>query len=461
VAETPPEALRAYLTLRLLRAWDEALSEELEATSFAFSTVLRGVEQQPALEERVLNQVNAALPDAVGRLYVDAYFPPDAKAEIEALTGDVLAAFRARLEANPWMTPETRARAVEKLDAVSVKVGYPDDWKGYAEVEVGGSFAATLDNAGEVEIRRQYAKAGRPVDREEWEAPAQLVNAFYNPLANEIVFPAGILQPPFFDAAADPAANYGAIGYVIGHEITHGFDLSGSQFGPTGNLENWWTAEDRERFLALNEELAAQYDAIEVAPGLFVDGQITVGENAADLGGIQVAHDALLRRLAEEAGTTPAAEPAMDPATEAGATPVAEAVVVEPPFTPEQRFFIAAATVWRTKVRPAALELQVRSDPHAPGAVRAVQPLRNAAAFFAAFGIARRPGVAGAGGADRHLVGHLGEPEEDALANSTGARSKVTREGTCRWVLHASTWMTPSSISSVAPDTRSRTRRGI
>jgi putative endopeptidase len=387
VAETPPEALRAYLTLRLLRAWDEALSDELEAVSFAFSQALSGVEEQPPLEERVLGQVNAGLPDAVGRLYVAAYFPPAAKAEIEALTADVLAAFRARLEANPWMTAETRARAVEKLDAVSVKVGYPDEWKSYEAVALGDSFAATLDSAAEVEIRRQYAEAGKPVDRTEWHAPAQLVNAFYNPLANEIVFPAGILQPPFFDAAADPASNYGAIGYVIGHEITHGFDLSGSQFGPTGNLENWWTDVDRERFLALNAELAAQYAAIEVAPGLFVNGQITVGENAADLGGIQVAYDALQRRLAEEAGATPVADPVLNPEAEAGATPTTESVVVEPPFTPEQRFFVAAATVWRTKVRPAYLELQVRSDVHAPGEVRAVQPLRNAAAFFAAFGI--------------------------------------------------------------------------
>jgi len=284
------------------------------------------------------------------------------------------------------MTPETKAKALEKLDAVAVKVGYPDEWESYADVEVAGAFAGTLRNAGEVALRREYAKAGQPVDRTEWDAPAQMVNAFYNPLANEIVFPAGILQPPFFDPAADPASNYGAIGYVIGHEITHGFDLSGSQFGPTGNVENWWTEEDRERFLALNEELAEQYDAIEVAPGLFVNGQITVGENAADLGGIQVAYDALLRRLAEEAGATPVAVPDMDLG---GATPTAEpaAVEVEPPFTPEQRFFIAAATVWRNKIRPEFLELQVRSGVHAPGSVRAVQPLRNEDAFFAAFGI--------------------------------------------------------------------------
>ena len=386
MAETPVETLRAYLTLRLLRAWDQALGEDLEETSFAFSQALSGVEEQPPLEERVLDAVNAALPDAVGRLYVDAYFPPEAKAEIETLTADVLESFRARLEANPWMTPETKERALEKLDTVAVKVGYPDEWETYEEVEVADAFAGTLRSAAEAALRRDYAKAGQPVDRTEWDIPAQLVNAFYNPLANEIVFPAGILQPPFFDPEADPAPNYGAIGYVIGHEITHGFDLSGSQFGPTGNLENWWTEADRERFLALNAELAAQYDAIEVAPGLFVDGQITVGENAADLGGVQVAYDALLRRLAEEAGATPVAVPDMDLGV---ATPVAATAAVEvaPPFTPEQRFFISAATVWRNKVRPEFLELLVRSDVHAPGSVRAVQPLRNEDAFFAAFGI--------------------------------------------------------------------------
>ncbi|HLL49138.1 MAG TPA: M13 family metallopeptidase [Thermomicrobiales bacterium] len=376
---TPIETLRAYLMLGLVSSWAEALSDELGETAFRFSQVLTGLEARPMLEERVLDQVNGAVPDAVGKLYVSAHFPPEAKAAIEELTQDVLAAFRDRLEANLWMTAETKAKAVEKLDAVTVKVGYPEEWETYEAVEPAESYAGSLRSALEVRLREEFAKAGNPVDRTEWDIPSQLVNAFYNPLANEIVFPAAILQPPFFDYEADPASNYGAIGYVIGHEITHGFDLIGSQFDSDGNFANWWTNEDRERFLALNEALAEQYAAIEVAPGLFVNGQITVGENTADLGGIQNAYAALLFRLVEEGGA-PGASPV------AGATPVA-AGVISPPFTPEQRFFIAAASVWRNKTRPEFLELLVRSDSHAPGSVRATQPLRNADPFFSTFRI--------------------------------------------------------------------------
>lgn len=379
VAGTPLATLRAYLTMALLFSWSDALTEDFERTAFGFSQVLTGLEAQPKLEERVLDRVNGALPDAVGQLYVAAHFPPEAKTAIEELTADVLAAFGERLEANAWMTPETKAKALEKLAAVTVKVGYPDRWRSYEAVEVGESYAGALRSALGAHLREEFAKAGKPVVRAEWDLPAQIVNAQYNPLANEIVFPAGILQPPFFDYEADPASNYGAIGYVIGHEITHGFDLQGSQFDGEGNLVNWWTAEDLERFLALNEALARQYSAIEVAPGLFVNGQITVGENAADLGGIQNAYAALQARLASDRPSVEAKTPL---ATTASA-------VVEPPFTPEQRFFIAAASVWRNKTRPAYLELLVRSDVHSPGSVRATQPLRNADPFFAAFGIAQ------------------------------------------------------------------------
>lgn len=376
MAETPLETLRAYLTRELVASWANVLSTDLVQTSFSFEQVLTGLEEQPPLDERVLNEVNAALPDAVGRLYVAAHFPPEAKMAIEALTADVLDAFGERLEANTWMTPETRTKALEKLDAVAVKVGYPDRWDTYEAVEVADSFAGALQNALGVDLRKQFSKAGQPVDRTEWDLPAQIVNAQYNPLANEIVFPAGILQPPFFDHEADPASNYGAIGFAIGHEITHGFDLMGSQFDAQGNFADWWTTEDLDQFLALNEALAEQYSAIEVAPGLFVDGQIAVTENAADLGGVQNAFAALQARLAEDRDA-------------AAATPVSgiSEVGVTPPFSPDQRFFIAAASVWRNKTRPAFLELLVRTDTHAPGSVRATQPLRNMAPFFAAFDI--------------------------------------------------------------------------
>jgi putative endopeptidase len=378
MAETPVETLRAYLTLRLMTAWADALSEDLSATAFALTRALSGLETPPPLEERVLEKVNGALPDAVGKLYVAAYFPPEAKASMEALTQDVLAAFRHRLEANPWMTPATRVEALRKLAAVTVKIGYPDRWETYEAVTLADSFAGSLRSALAMRLAEHFAKAGQPVDRSKWNRPVQDVDAFYVPPENTMFFSASILQPPFFDYEADPASNLGGIGFIAGHEITHGFDLGGSQFDGEGNLRDWWTAEDRQRFLALNEALAAQYSAIEVAPGLFVNGQFTVIENSADLGGIQNAYAALIANLSED-------ETAVTASPTLGATPAA--VTVEPPFTPQQRFFIAAAATWRIKIRPEALELFVRNDTHSPDVVRGTQPLRNADSFFAAFGI--------------------------------------------------------------------------
>jgi putative endopeptidase len=378
MAETPVETLRAYLTLRLMMAWADALSEALGATAFALTRALSGLETPPPLEERVLERVNGAVPDAVGKLYVAAYFPPEAKATMEALTQDVLAAFQQRLEANPWMTPETKAEALRKLAAVTVKVGYPDRWETYEAVALSDSFAGSLRSALAARLAEHFAKAGQPVDRDKWTRPVQDVDAFYVPTENAMFFSASILQPPFFDYEADAASNLGGIGFIAGHEITHGFDLGGSQFDGEGNLRDWWTAADRQRFLALNEALAAQYSAIEVAPGLFVNGQFTVIENSADLGGVQNAYAALLANLGEDE-TTLAASPTL------GATPAVS--VVAPPFTPQQRFFIAAAASWRIKIRPAALELFVRNDTHSPDVVRGTQPLRNADPFFAAFGI--------------------------------------------------------------------------
>ena len=214
--------------------------------------MLTGLEQRPKLEERVLGQVNGALPDAVGKLYVAEHFPAQAKVAIEELTRDVLDAFGERLATNTWMTPETKAKAVAKLAAVIVQVDYPDTWETYEAVEPANPFTQSLRSALAAHLGRDFAKAGRPVDRGEWDFPAQIVNAEYNLFLNAIVFPAGILQPPMFDYKADPAANYGAIGFVIGHEITHGFELSGLQFDAEGNLTNWWTDEDRKHFLALN-----------------------------------------------------------------------------------------------------------------------------------------------------------------------------------------------------------------
>jgi putative endopeptidase len=319
--------------------------------------------------------------DALGKLYVDEHFPPEAKAEMIDLVDGIVAAFGDRLERNEWMTPETREKALDKLSTLRVKVGYPDPgkWETYEEVEIGDSYFDSVLSAANASIRESLAEAGQPVDREEWGMNAQTANAYYSPLNNEIVFPAAILQPPFFDYRADPASNYGAIGFIIGHEITHGFDLSGSKFDQNGNLADWWTPADRERFEELNNALVTQYDEIEVLPELFVNGQLTVTENVADLGGVETAYDALQNLLAQEADVSGSA------VADAAATPVAPTDPLE--LTPDQRFFIAAATVWRGKMRDEALITRVRSGVHAPPEVRATQPLRNTDEFYAAFGI--------------------------------------------------------------------------
>lgn len=368
MAETPVATMRAYLTLRLMMAWADSLSEELGATAFSLTRTLYGLETPPPLEERVLERVNGAVPDAVGKLYVAAHFPPEAKASMAALTQAVLDAFQQRLEANSWMTPATKAEALRKLAAVTIKVGYPERWESYEAVAIADSFAGSLRSALAMRLAEHFAKAGQSVDRSAWSRPVQEVDAFYVPAENAIFFPASILQPPFFAYEADLASNLGGIGFIIGHEITHGFDLGGAQFDGAGNLRDWWTAEDRQRFLALNDALAAQYAAIEVAPGLFVNGQFTVIENSADLGGLQNAYAALVANETEDGGRE----------TEG---------IVEQPFTPQQRFFIAAAAIWHVKIRPEALDLFVRNDTHAPDVVRGTQPLRNAEPFFAAFGI--------------------------------------------------------------------------
>src|SRR5262249_13102619 len=386
LAQTPGETLRAYSTLRLMLTWADALSDEIGATAFALTRALSGLDTPPPLEERVLERVNGAVPDAVGKLYVAAYFPPEAKASMEALTRDVLAAFRQRLEANTWLTSETKAEALLKLAAVTPKVGYPDRWETYQAVALGDSFAGSLRSALAARIAEHFANAGRPVDRSKWTRPVQDVDAFYIPPENTMFFPASILQPPFFDHEADAASNLGGIGFIIGHEITHGFDLGGSQFDGAGNLRDWWTTEDRERLVALNDALVAvneapvaAFPAIEVGPGPFGNGQVPVIENGADLGGLQNAYAALLLGMGQQQRASAASrEPRSQPAAVSS---------LEPPFTPQERFFIAAASAWRVKIRQAALELFVRTDTHSPDVVRGTQPLRNADAFFDIFGI--------------------------------------------------------------------------
>ena len=369
VRHTPLPVIKQFLMLQLLWSSSANLSEAMETTAFAFyGTALAGLQVQAPIEGRTLDQVSHFLGDAVGKLYVDAYFSPEAKSRSTDLVQQIVEAFRIRLENNRWMAAETKTSALAKLAKLRVKVGYPDHWRAYDEVEITDSYFGSALSAFDAWYRQSLAEVGSPVDKDAWPFPPQTVNAIYNPRNNEIIMPAGILQPPFFDAQADPASNFGAIGFVVGHEITHGFDRQGSQFDGDGNLANWWTGEDRARFESLNDRLVAQYSQIEVADGVTVDGQMTLAENVADLGGIQVAFDALELHLDRHGRTTSDAE------TVSG-------------LTQEQRFFVAAATVWRAKIRDEALMTQLLSDPHAPAAIRATQPLRNCDAFYDAFAI--------------------------------------------------------------------------
>lgn len=362
------ETVKDYFTTQLIWAAAPYLSEEIGATWFSFiGPVLSGQAERRPLDERGLTAVKNTFPDALGQLYVAESFSPEAKAAIEDLVDNLIEAFRVRIENVDWMSDETKLKALEKLAAMGVKVGYPDKWETYEDIAVGDSFYGTLNNASVASLEENYAELGQPVDREKWSMPVFEVNAYYDPTNNEIVFPAAILQAPFFDAEADPAANYGGIGFVIGHEITHGFDLSGSQFDAEGNISSWWTDADYEAFAALNQEVVDQYSAIEVLPDLYIDGELTVTENVADLGGLQTANDALEVALSE---LTP------------------EELADLPWFlTQEQRFFIAAATVWREEATDQYVQYIVASDSHSPGEVRGVQPLRNMDEFYEAFDI--------------------------------------------------------------------------
>jgi putative endopeptidase len=386
------DVLKDWIKLEVLWSFADFLGSDIEQTAFEFQGgVLGGVTEQEPIEERVLGAVNGMVGDAIGQLYVAEYFPPEAKDQINDLVDAIVEAFRLRLEANPWMSDEAKATALEKLDVLGVKVGYPDEWRSYEAFDLADSYAMSFLSAQNAEYRRTLDTAGQPVDPNEWDFPPQTVNAFYDQFNNAITFPAAILQPPFFDYQADPASNFGAIGFVIGHEITHGFDLQGSQFDAEGNLRSWWTEADQAAFDELNQRVAEQYGAIEVLPGINIDGQITVTENVADLGGVQVAYDALLVYLESQGETlaTPSAEgsPAATPLATPVGGPEATPVGGEVALTQQQRFFVAAATVWREKIRDELLETQVRTDVHAPAEQRATVPIQHMDEFYEAFGI--------------------------------------------------------------------------
>ncbi len=364
-AETPIGELKDYLRWHALNEMANYLTEDHETRSFDFyGRTFGGAKEMKARWRRVLGIMNALLDEALGKLYVERHFSEDAKKKVKDLVEHLVVAYRARILKLDWMGEETKKKALVKLAAMTKKLGYPEKWKDFGPLEVTrDSYAENYLRAYIFEFDRHMKKIGGPVDRSEWHSPPQIVNAFYDPLMNEILFPAAILQSPFFDPAADDAVNFGGIGTVIGHELTHGFDDQGALFDPQGNLSNWWTAEDKERFDKKTAHLAAQFDAYEPLPGLHVNGKLTLGENIADLGGMYIAYDGLKLVFAEKG-------------------------VPEPidGLTAWQRFFIAYAVTERGAVREEALRLQIQTDPHSPSEYRVNGPLSNMPEFYDAFG---------------------------------------------------------------------------
>ena len=365
IAATPLEVWRSYFKWQQLAAAAPYLSKAYVDERFAFvGTTLRGVPENRPRWKRGMSALDASMGDALGRLYVARFFPPQHKARMEELVRTLLEAYRRDIDTLDWMSPDTKKGAQEKLAKISTKIGYPTAWRDYAALAIArDDLWGNLTRATEFEYQREIAKLGSPIDRSEWLMTPQTVNAYYNPVMNEIVFPAAILQPPFFDASADDAVNYGGIVAVIGHEVSHGFDDSGSQYDADGNLRDWFTADDHAKFAAKTRALVTQYNAYEPVAGYHVNGELTLGENIGDNSGLAMAYKAY--KLALGAQTAPVIDG----------------------FTGDQRFYLGWAQVWRGKVREDEAIQRVKTDPHAPPQVRGSAPLVNQAGFYAAFGV--------------------------------------------------------------------------
>ena len=364
VTATSVEDWRRYLTWHLVRSVASSLPEAFETASFEFyGRTLGGQQEQKARWKRVLAAGSSDIGELIGQLYVAEHFPPEAKQRMEHLVDRLFESMRTTIDRLEWMGEGTKVEALAKLEGFGYKIGYPDEWRDYSTLAfVDGQWLANRLAARRFEVQRQLGKLGEPVDPHEWSMAPHVVNAYYHPLRNEIVFPAGILQPPFFTLDADDAVNYGAIGAVIGHEITHGFDDQGSKFDATGHVRNWWTDDDRSEFERRAQVMVEQFNAYEIEDGLTVNGELTLGENIADLGGLKVA----LAALDAELGGVDA--------TVAG-------------LTPHQRFFMSWARAWRRNYTDEYLRLLVNSDPHSPSDLRCSGPLSNLDTFAAAFGI--------------------------------------------------------------------------
>jgi putative endopeptidase len=365
--EIPIDQWKTWLTWNVLSSHAPYLSAPIVAEDFAFyGKTLTGAEENRPRWKRGVQAVEQSLGEVVGKLYVEKHFPPEAKARMEELVANLIEAYRQGIKGLDWMGEETKQKALEKLDTFNPKIGYPDSWRDYAALEIDPEdLVGNIQRATAFEVDRNLKKLGSPVDRGEWFMTPQTVNAYYNPGMNEIVFPAAILQPPFFDLEADDAANYGAIGAVIGHEIGHGFDDQGSKYDGLGNMNNWWTDLDRSEFDERAGALIEQYNGFEPAqlPGRSVNGALTIGENIGDLGGLTIAHRAYRLSLDGE----------------------------EPPviddLTGDQRFFMGWAQVWRTKYRDAELARRLATDPHSPAEFRCNGVIRNMPEFYEAFGV--------------------------------------------------------------------------
>jgi len=362
--ELPLAQWKTYLRWHLVRGTVNQLPEAFGDESFAFyGKVLSGAKERQARWKRVQASTDGALGEVVGQLYVRKAFSPEAKAKMLELVSNLRSALKGRIEKLTWMSEPTKQKALQKLAAFNVKIGYPDTWRDYSKLEVKkGAFLANSLAATRFESQRGLAKLGKPIDRAEWGMTPQTVNAYYDPSMNEIVFPAGILQPPFFDPKADDAVNYGGIGMVIGHEMTHGFDDQGCQYDAQGNLKNWWTAEDTKAYASRTDLVVKQADAFEVLPGLHLNGKLTLGENIADLGGMKIAFEALKMSWAKNGKPAPVDG-----------------------FTPEQRFFLGYAQAWRFHARPETARMLVMGDPHSAPKFRVNGPLANLPEFFEAF----------------------------------------------------------------------------
>jgi predicted metalloendopeptidase len=358
---------KPYLRWHVLHASAPFLHREVEFENFNFfNKTLSGQPQEEPRWRRVSRVVDGSIGEALGQLYVEKNFPPDARARMNELVENLKTVYRDHLRQADWMTGETRAKALAKFARFTQKIGHPAIFRDYSSIRiVRDDYLGNIRRAAAFESHREIVRLGKPVDRTEWHMTPPTVNAYFNPLQNEVVFPAGILQPPFFDVSMDDAVNYGAIGVVIGHEMTHGYDDEGRKYDADGNLAAWWSDKDSAEFEARAQKVVDEYSSFEVVPGVRVNGNLTLGENIADIGGVSISYDALERALAKD----PSKRRTIDG------------------FTPEQRFFISFAQIWRTNTRETELRRRVIVDPHSPGQFRAIGPLMNFQEFYDAFGI--------------------------------------------------------------------------